>query len=1020
MVRELPFELWLNSTACVCEKLFVWARWTLLFLLAAAEPTFAQQHSLEVSQYFHTSWATQEGFFDAGIESVAQTSDGYLWVVSGTGGLLRFDGTRFVGWKPRAGDSLPGKPLFRLLGSRGGSLWIGGVGLSELKPNGELRRHHELDGTAIEGALFEDKDGGIWAGGVAHPPQSVLCRYYRGESKCFPADTPLGWWAGALHEDGKGQLWVCTSSGIWKLRPDPPRNISPFPKETNLVGGFDEDGNGSLIIANGGHLNMVGADGSVTRYPVEVDHAAVVLKDREGDLWIGTDGQGIIHVHEGRPDHFTTADGLSSNNILDIHEDREGNLWVGTRRGLDKFTKPAVPSITSKQGFSIGVVDSVLTDREGTQWVGTYGGLYNLNNGRLTKSSVKLPNELVTSLFETSKGRMLVTTDDPKGTVWFDGQKVRRLPLASGNNVFEVAEDNRGDLWVAGRESGLQHLREDGSLIETFDRASLERINIGLAFDPKRDGLWLVSAFGKLGFFKDGKFVERYGPKDGLGEGVLRDPQVDNDGGVWVSTRVGLAHLKNGKISMLGRKNGLPCDAVHWMRHDRNHNVWLYTECGLVAFSESDLSAWVAQPFHTVAILHYFDNTDGVENVAFNGWYTPQTATTSDGRILFATSTGLSILDPDNLNLNTLPPPVHIEEITADGREIISLERLSLPARVRRLQIAFTALSFTAPRKVRFRYKLEGYDADWSSPVSLRQATYTNLPPGNYEFRVVACNNDGVWNTTGDTFNFFIPPAFYQALWFKLVLAITVAGLLWSLYLFRLKQATADVQKRLLAQLEERERIARELHDTLLQGFQGIALRVQGVAKNMPIHDPLRKMLDEVLDRGDEVLREARHRVRDLRRRTTDENEFPDRLTKCGQDLAKDHAATFTLAIVGEPRVLDSTVQEEAFRIAAEALTNAFRHASASKIETEVTYDSSALRIRVRDDGVGIDKAMLSNGQPGHWGLTGMRERANAIRAELKLWSRESAGTEAELVIPAAIAYPRDQRKPVESEPFRV
>ena len=241
--------------------------------------------------------------------------------------------------------------------------------------------------------------------------------------------------------------------------------------------------------------------------------------------------------------------------------------------------------------------------------------------------------------------------------------------------------------------------------------------------------------------------------------------------------------------------------------------------------------------------------------------------------------------------------------------------RASLPVKVRSLHIAFTALSFAVPGKVRFRYKLQGYDADWSSPGSLRQATYTNLPPGNYEFRVVACNNDGVWNTTGDALSFFIPPAFYQTIWFKVLLAITIAALLWSLYLLRLKRATADVQKRLLAQMDERERIARELHDTLLQGFQGITLRMQGVAKSMSIEDPPRKMIEEVLDRADEVLREARHRVRDLRRRTTDENELMDRLTKCGKELSKDHATVFTLAIVGEPRALESTVQDETYRM---------------------------------------------------------------------------------------------------------
>ena len=240
--------------------------------------------------------------------------------------------------------------------------------------------------------------------------------------------------------------------------------------------------------------------------------------------------------------------------------------------------------------------------------------------------------------------------------------------------------------------------------------------------------------------------------------------------------------------------------------------------------------------------------------------------------------------------------------------------------------------------------------------------------------------------------------------------AITVVAVLWALYQLRLRQVGREFNAGLEARVNERTRIARELHDTLLQGFQGIALRMQGVAKNLPMEAPPRKMMEEVLDRADEIMREARHRVRNLRRRATDENELAERLTKRGQELSQDHAASFTLAIVGAPRALEPTIHDEAFKIAGEALTNAFRHASASKIETEVTYNASALRIRVRDNGVGIDTAVLSNGQPGHWGLTGMRERARAIRAELNIWSRQAAGTEVEVVIPASIAYPREKK----------
>lgn len=998
-IPPIRTAFWFQSWRLLCFC----ARSTFL-LLAGASALFAQQHTLEVSQYQHTSWTSQDGFFKGIINSVAQTSDGYLWVASGTGGLLRFDGVRFTEWKPPAGDSLPRMPLHHLLGSRDGSLWIAGIGLAELKPNGEFRTYHQLDGAEIEGGLIEDKEGGIWAGGSGPKRSSRLCRFYHDQSECFPADNFLGYFIWSLHEDKNGQLWARSGNGVWRVRPGPPQKFA-----SGISGGnnaFGEDGSGTLIFSGDEGMNMLTADGKVIRYPIELTHARALLKDKENDLWVGTSGQGIIHVHEGQTDRFTSSEGLSSNSVTHLFQDREGNLWVSTSRGLDKFTKPAVPSMTSKQGFATDYIDSVLIDHKGVPWVATRDGLFRIDNGHVIKLPIKLPNYVVTSLLETSQGRMLVGSGDPRGMTWLDGNKVSRFRVTSGEDVFGIAEDGRGDLWAESGEYGLLHLDKNGNQVEDFKR---KVGGIALAFDPNRDGIWVTFSGGGLYLFKDGKFVEKYGTKAGLGEGIVRDPQVDSDGGVWASARVGLVHLKNAKISVLNRKNGLPCDGVHWMRRDRDHNVWLYTECGLVAFSENDLSAWIADPSHTVTVLHHFDNTDGVESVAYTGWFTPQAATTTDGRILFATSTGLSILDPRNLNQNTLPPPVHVEEITADGREIKGVGRVSLPVRARNIHIAFTALSFAAPRKVRFRYKLQGYDTDWSSLGSLREATYTNLPPGNYEFRVIACNNDGVWNTTGDIVSFVIPPAFYQTLWFKALIMIALSGVLWTMYLLRLKQATAHVRDRLLAQMEERERIARELHDTLLQGFQGITLRVQGVAKNMPDQDPLRKRMDEALDRADDVLREARHRVRNLRRRTTDENELPDRLTACGQELAKDHAATFTLALIGEPKVLESTVQDEACRIALEALTNAFRHASASKIEIEVTYDSSALRISVRDDGVGIDKVVMSNGQPGHWGLTGMRERARTIRAELNIWSREAAGTEVELVIPASIAYPREQ-----------
>jgi ligand-binding sensor domain-containing protein len=568
-----------------------WGRWALLFLLTAS-PLFAQSHTLEVSQYLHISWTSQEGYFKAGIsaiQAIAQTSDGYLWL-AGNGSVLRFDGVRFTDWKPPANNSLPRSPIRGLLAARDGSLWIGGIGLAELKPNGEFRRYPKLDETEID-QLAEDKDGGIWAAGGGHQEKSpFLCRVYRGDTDCFPVGGPLGWWASVFHRDDNGQLWVCAHTGIWRLQPGPPQRLAPVPGVSNFFG-LDRDADGSLIFTTGEGMYVATAGGKIHPYPLDVGPAKALLKDREGGLWVGTVGRGIVHIHQGRMDRFTTSDGLSANNIKYLFQDREGNVWAGTGLGLDKFTKPAVPTMTSKQGLLNDQLASIITDRNGVTWVGARGGIHQIIDGHATKYTVNLPNDMINTFFETSKGHMLVTIDAKKGVVWLDGKKARSLPANTGEVVFQIAEGHHGDLWLASMRRGVMHLREDGT--ETEDVAEDA---VAIAFDPKRDGVWLTTQTGGLEFLKDGKVVERYGPKDGLGDGIVRDPQVDSDGGVWASTRVGLAHLKDGKISILNHKNGLPCDAMHWMRHDGDRNVWCIQNAVCWSFQKANFLRGSASP----------------------------------------------------------------------------------------------------------------------------------------------------------------------------------------------------------------------------------------------------------------------------------------------------------------------------------------------------------------------------------------------------------------------------------------
>jgi signal transduction histidine kinase/ligand-binding sensor domain-containing protein len=960
----------------------------------------AQLRSLDVSQYQHASWSVQDGYFAGGIDSVTQTSNGYLWLTS-TAGLLRFDGMRFVQWEPPDRSSLPGSPLRALLGASDGSLWIGGTGLAELTANGEFHRYHQLDGLEVA-ALVEDQEGAIWAGGVARLGSAPLCRVRRGQTECYGDTKVMGGAVNSLYQDAEQRVWAGTNDGIWTLRPGSPRKAVAYPA---LVRTFAENEDG-LLFSDAVQVKLLTKEGTLRDYRLpdgKTVGAWKILKDREGSLWFAGGTEGLIHVHEGRVDRFTILDGLAADNAAGIFQDREGSIWVRSTDSLDRFTKPAVPRITVKQGLAGNYVSSVVVSRDGVVWIGTPAGLSELNHNRLIRLPARLPGTSITSLFETSRGRLLVATDIENGMVWLDGGKTVPLRAPSGENAFQAAEDGQGDVWIVNRESGLLHLKPDGTLVQTFSRSELGIPASALAFDAKRNGFWLTSARGELFFFKSGKIVERYGPQDGLAVGVLRDPQIDVDGAVWISTQAGLARLMDGKIKVLGPANGLPCDAVHWMLHDDDHNVWLYTKCGLVSFSDQDLAAWIADPSYRVTVRSDLDNTDGVQNTSYGGWYTPQTARTRDGRILFAMSSGLGILDPHNHSQNSLPPPVYIEEVTVDGRPIPA-GAPTLPKRARTLRFTFTALSLVAPRKVRFRYKLEGYDTNWTSPVTVREATYMNLPPGHYNFRVTASNNDGIWNDTGAQLAFTLPAAFTQGIWFKALCTLASVALIYSAYRLRVRQVTLQLRARMYERLAERERIARDLHDTFFQAIQGLLLRFHTATSQLRKDDPTRLTFEETLKQSDQVMLEGRELLLDLR--VTASEELPTAFADFGAAEHKENGCDFHVVLNGSARPLHPVVFEELFKIGKEALGNAFRHSGARTIEAELNYEGSELRIRIRDDGTGIDSAILRQGhRDGHFGLPGMKERARKIGAQMDVWSRSGAGTEIELRIPARVAY---------------
>src|SRR4029077_14208547 len=388
-------------------------------------------------------------------------------------------------------------------------------------------------------------------------------------------------------------------------------------------------------------------------------------------------------------------------------------------------------------------------------------------------------------------------TQDNRGRIWVfagrgvayleNGQFIPVSPSADGV-VYSSAADDAGNLWVSDQNQGLLHWRGE-SVVERIPWARLGRKDVATALfpDPVQRGLWLAFLGGGVAYFRDGQVRASYTAADGLGAGRVSGLQLDRDGTLWVATEGGLSRVRNRRVATLTNKSGLPCNAVKWVVEDNARSFWLYTACGLVRIARSELDAWVSDPGRTVQTT-VFDDSDGVRSHAFTNGTTPRVAKSADGRLWFLSLNGVSVVDPRRLPFNKVPPPVHIEEITADGNAYEVTRGLRLPPRVRNLEIRYTALSLTVPEKVRFRFRLEGQDPNWREVVNRRRVEYSNLPPGDFRFRVMASNNSGVWNETGDTLEFSIAPAYYQTTWFKALIVMAGLTLLWAAYQYRVRR----------------------------------------------------------------------------------------------------------------------------------------------------------------------------------------------------------------------------------------
>src|SRR6266850_1034698 len=1006
-----------------------------VFFLFTISPAGALDTSRQISQYGHTAWRMEDGVFAGTPNVIAQTADGYLWI--GTqAGLMRFDGVRFVSWRPPEGNELPSSRINSLLGGRDGSLWIGtSLGLARWR-NGSLTNYRDASGSIM--AILEDRAGTIWiARANLSDTKGPLCKVTGTGLRCYGRDDGLALpYAVTLANDSLGNVWAAgglmvsrwqTSSGGTYV----PAGLNPA-EIFNGVLALAARPDGSLWVGlvhtgKGGGLQQlthgVWKPFVTPEFEGSTLRVTALLLDRDNSLWVGTLNRGIYRIQGNRVDHFRGSDGLSGDavSVNGLFQDREGNIWVSTSRGIDKFHDLRVTSFSTRQGLNSDQVNSVLASRDGTVWIGSYS-LDVLRSGKITSIQPRngLPGRALTSLLEDRAGRLWVGVDQELSV--YERGKFRKIYARDDSplgGVRAMTEDVDGSIWVAASNANQTRRRllhiQDLRIREDISSPQLPLANT-LAADP-HGGVWLGFASGGLARYRDGQMeffsLNRSGPVHGL--------LVNSDASVLAATTSGLVGWQNGRVQSLTVRNGLPCDIVYALIFDRKASLWLYAACGLIAIPNAELQRWWKSPDTTVEsrLLDVFDGAQPMSTP-----FRPNASQSPDGRLWFANQSVVQMIDPAHLDGNPIPPPVHIEQVTADRKTYwqnlsgdASSLHLRLPPLVHDMTIDYTALSLVVPGKVHFRFKLEGQDRDWREVVNDRQVEYSNLGPGPYRFRVTACNNSGVWNEAGTFLDFSIAPAYYQTTWFRVSCVAAFVLLLWALYQLRLRQVARQFNMRLEERVNERTRIARELHDTLLQNLHGLLFRFQAARNMLPRRtEEAMGALDGAILRTEQAIAESRDTIKDLRSERVTPTDLAELLTQTGKELetaadANGNPPIFRVIVEGERQTLSPALQDEVYRIARELLRNAFQHALARRIEAEIRYDNHLFRVLIRDDGKGMDpKVLKEGGQAGHWGLPGVRERAKQIGARLDFWSEAGAGTEVQLTVPvsAGSERPRD------------
>lgn len=966
--------------------------WPVLLSLTAISAC-ALPSNKSIWEFDRRIWQTQDGLPEDTIQAIAQTKDGYLWIGTREG-LARFDGFQFVVFDRSNTPAFHDDRVLALCVTRNGALWIGteGGGLIRYR-NGSFKLFDSRQGltNGFVRAIYQDRRMRLLVG-----TDHGLFRLKGGQFVRLDGHgglPPIS--VHAIREDSLGRLWV-GGSGLFVLAHGTVKRIVlDQSAASDQIKSIFESRDGTIWVGTYAGLYRL-KGGAILHAPFDRDVEANICEDQDGNVWVGWVGGGLSRFRNGSFRTYRAPAILPNNTVLSIFDDSEQDLWVGTEDGLLRISNTGVSVLENKDGLSLGnsstIYENVSTIYEapdGSLWIAD-GHLYRILGWHLVPFQLPAPvrKVKVRTLFEDSRGILWIGTGGQGVVAIHHGiatQYTRRQGLIN-DFIRAFCEDRRGNLWI-GTDGGVT--RWDGKHFQNFSTSNgLAYPSVRAIVEDKAGNLW-VGTDGGLSLIHNGSLVSDPALAP-LRKDKIWTIHEDNDGGLWLGTRDdGLFRLKGGQLAHYTSRCGLPDDNIYQILQDLHGNLWFSGQPSIFKISLKNLDDnTVCKSGALLPVIYGSSETWQAGEV--NGGVQPAGSSTPSGVLWFPTLKGAIRIEPDEVR-GTYPPKVLIEQVIADGSDVPLSPQVWIRPGRGKLEIHYTAPNLHAPEQIRFKYRLEGFDREWTDASTRRIAYYTNLPPGNYRFRVMAYYGDDPAEKAETDFPFTWEAHFYQSVWFYLLCALGIGTAGWAGFHNRMAQTKA----RYAAVLAERNRLAREMHDTVIQGCVGVSALLEAAASGQ---QPIPGMAEELINHARiqirETLREAREAVWNLRHSSLEADSIAPAISHLAQQFAAESGVSIQTKINGTPFLPDPETKSNLLLVAREAIRNALAHASPKNVLIRMSFSRMNLRMEIKDDGCGFDPSASPQASKEHYGIVGMQERVEQLGGQILILSEPGKGTQ--------------------------